>query len=64
MKKGTKWVLGTAGTLVAVGLILRGVGFVMGGGRESRQYNEGRMDEFRWDWGSVKVSPDGISVVG
>ncbi len=64
MKKGTKWVLGTAGTLVAVGLILRGVGFVMGGGRESRQYYEGRLEEFRWDWGSVKVSPDGISVGG
>ena len=36
MKKGTKWVLGTAGTLMVVGLLLRGVGFVMGGGRESR----------------------------
>ena len=66
MKKGTKWVLGTAGTLVAVGLVLRGVGFVMGGGRESRQYYEGRWEELQqdWKWDGIDISPDGVSVGG
>ncbi len=66
MKKGTKWVLGTAGTLVAVGLVLRGVGFLMGGAGESRQYYEQKREEFHqdWEWGPVEVSPEGVSVGG
>lgn len=66
MKKGTKWVLGTAGTLMAVGLLLRGVGFVMGGGRESRQYYEDRWEELHLDkrWGLIDISPEGVSVGG
>lgn len=66
MKKSIKWVLGTAGVLVAMGLLLRGVGFVMGGRRESRQYYEGRWEELHMDgrWGLIDISPDGVSVGG
>lgn len=66
MKKGTKWVLGTAGVLMAVGLLLRGTGFLMGGGRESRHYYEQRWEELRHDWdgGLIEAGPDGVLIGG
>lgn len=66
MKKGTKWILGTAGILVAAGLLFLGVGFVMGGGRESRHYYEQRWEELRQDGvrGAVEAGPDGVSIGG
>lgn len=66
MKRSTKWVLGTAGTLLILGLIFRGVGLVMGGGRESRHYYEQRWEELRQNrgWGLMEVTPDRVTIGG
>lgn len=68
MKGAAKWFLATAGTLLVVGLLLRGVGFALGGRTESRCYFEDIWEDHDWgegsSWGAIRIAPGEIHIGG
>lgn len=70
MKGATKWILGIAGTMFLLGLILRTVGFAMGGRAESQRYFEAAWENQHWSssWervvGPLHIDGDGVHIGG
>ena len=68
MKGAAKWFLATAGTLLVVGLLLRGAGFALGGRTESQRYYEDIWEDHDWDegssWGAIRIAPGEIHIGG